>query len=142
MLRAGTCLGGIHQLPPAPLASPQVRPLGAMAAAAAAAAASGGAAGGAGNPLAPNRAGGGSGGAGGGGGGSSDSSMGAVMAALRSVQDAGEKGLVRLLAARVEALVAAGGRAANWLPGEPLPMGMSPYAEELLALLRVRRDGL
>ncbi|KAG2450370.1 hypothetical protein HYH02_004875 [Chlamydomonas schloesseri] len=113
----------------------QVRPLGAMAAAAAAAA-TGGAAG---NPLSANRgaAGGGGGGPGGGGGaGTSDPSMGAVLAALRSVQDAGEKGLLRLIAARVEALVAAGGRAANWLPGGPLPMGMSPYAEELLALLR------
>ncbi|KAG2441077.1 hypothetical protein HXX76_003930 [Chlamydomonas incerta] len=111
----------------------QVRPLGAMAAAAAAAATSGGAAGGAGNPLSANRAGasGGPGGAG-----TSDPSMGAVLAALRSVQDAGEKGLLRLVAARVEALVAAGGRAAVWLPGGPLPMGMSPYAEELLALLR------
>ncbi len=66
-----------------------------------------------------------------------DSSTGAVLAALRSVQDGGERGLQRLLQGRAEALVA-GARSLNWLPQAPLPLGTSQYAEDLLALLQAR----
>ncbi|GIM11364.1 hypothetical protein Vretimale_14890 [Volvox reticuliferus] len=115
----------------------QVRPLGAMAAAAAAAAAAGGGSSSTGAAMpalgtAAAAAGGGGGGFVGLGG---DGSTGAVLAALRSVQDGGERGLLRLLASRVEVLVA-GARTLNWLPQAPLPQNTSPYAEELLALLK------
>ncbi|PNH12825.1 putative exocyst complex component 6, partial [Tetrabaena socialis] len=60
----------------------------------------------------------------------------AVLSALRAVQDGGERGLLRLLSGRVEALVEGGGRGLVWLPPGPLPPGNSPHVDELLALLR------
>ncbi|GLC33371.1 hypothetical protein PLESTB_000340000 [Pleodorina starrii] len=145
----------------------QVRPLGAMAAAAAAAAAAGGSTTGGALPSissvpSPARASGGVGATAGGGAGAAvagtggtavtggggfgslgglggDGSTGAVLAALRSVQDGGERGLLRLLAGRVEALVA-GAKALQWLPQGPLPSGTSQYADDLLALLKETFD--
>ncbi|KAG2484967.1 hypothetical protein HYH03_016264 [Edaphochlamys debaryana] len=132
----------------------QVRPLGAMAAAAAAAAASGASASAGGAPppsllsAASGRAGprsataAAAAAAGGGGdvGASAAASSGAVLAALRSVQDGGERGLLRLLAGRVEALVGAARAGIPWLPPGPLPAAPSAYAEDLLALLKETFD--
>lgn len=55
------------------------------------------------------------------------------------LQDAAERGLLSLIASRVEVLVVEGGaRCVTWAPPGPLPPGPSPHVAELIALLKVR----
>lgn len=53
------------------------------------------------------------------------------------MQGAAERGLLRLVCGRAEALVKAGLAAMAWLPPGPLPQGPSAYVTDLLAYLAV-----